>query len=113
MSHNIYLPLIISGGMLALIALLSWLGNHYTLNNIKSKTVGDGQYGTARWATPKEIRKTYAHVSFRVADWRRGKNRPTQQGLVLDTTTLANISSAVYTAQTAVNLTRTVATAVK
>lgn len=31
----------------------------------------------------------------------------------LDTTTRANISSAVYTAQTAVNLTRTVATAVK
>ena len=34
----------------------------YNLNHIKSKTVGDGQHGTARWATKPEIRKTYAHV---------------------------------------------------
>lgn len=87
MMEHPQLPLIISGGMLALIALLSLLGDHYTLNNIKSKTVGDGQHGTARWATPKEIRKTYAHVPFQVADWRRGKNRPTQQGLVLGSVT--------------------------
>lgn len=33
------------------------LSSHYTLNGIKSKTVGDGQYGTARFATEKEIRK--------------------------------------------------------
>ena len=36
----------------------------YNLNHIKSKTVGDGQHGTARWATKPEIRKTYAHVPY-------------------------------------------------
>ena len=30
------------------VLLLSLLTNNYSLNNIKSKTVGDGQYGTAR-----------------------------------------------------------------
>ena len=44
---------------------LAFLSQHYTLDNIKSKTVGDGQYGTARWATEQEIRKTYHHVPFR------------------------------------------------
>lgn len=87
MLDNIYLPLIIGGGMLVLIGLLSWLSDHYTLNNIKSKTVGDGQHGTARWATPAEIQKTYVHVPFRVADWRKGQDRPTQQGLVLGSVT--------------------------
>ena len=40
---------------------VSFFSQRYSLNNIKSKTVGDGQHGTARWATPKEIRSTY-HV---------------------------------------------------
>ncbi len=59
------------------------LSYHYTLSGIKSRTVGDGQHGTARWATNKEIRKTYAHVPFKVRDWRKGVSLPTDQGLVL------------------------------
>ena len=44
-------PLVAVGVIGALfILLLSLLTNNYSLNNIKSKTVGDGQYGTARWA---------------------------------------------------------------
>ena len=62
---------------------LSLLSHHYTLSGIKSRTVGDGQHGTARWATEKEVRQTYAHVPFRVKDWRKGSKRPTEQGLVL------------------------------
>ena len=51
-------PLIILGVVGALfILLLSLLTNNYSLNNIKSKTVGDGQYGTARWATTQEIKR--------------------------------------------------------
>ena len=54
-----------------------------SLNGIKSKTVGDGQHGTARWANKKEIQRTYKHISFQVKEWRSGKNLPKDQGLVL------------------------------
>lgn len=43
----------------------------YNLNSIKSKTVGDGQHGTARWATKSEIRKTYRHIPFTPEKWRK------------------------------------------
>lgn len=54
--------------------------------NIKSKVVGDGQHGTARWATPKEISQTYSRVPFKTEDWRKGKDLPKVQGLVLGST---------------------------
>ena len=61
-------PLVAVGVIGALfVLLLSLLTNNYSLNNIKSKTVGDGQYGTARWATDQEIRKAYVTVPFDVA----------------------------------------------
>ena len=51
-------PLVAVGVIGALfILLISLLTNNYSLNNIKSKTVGDGQYGTARWATDQEFLK--------------------------------------------------------
>ena len=46
------------------------LAHIYNLNNIKSKTVGDGQHGTARWATKSEIRKIYNHIPFTPEKWR-------------------------------------------
>ena len=52
--------------MFLVIGGLSMMSHHYTLGNIKSRTVGDGQHGTARWATDKEIKQTYAHVPFKV-----------------------------------------------
>ena len=70
-------------GMFAVIGGFSMLSYHYTLSGIKSRTVGDGQHGTARWATDKEIRQTYAHVPFKVRDWRKGQDLPSEQGLVL------------------------------
>ena len=75
--------ILLAGGMLLLIAAATHFSGNGNLNSIKSKTVGDGQYGTARWATDKEIQKTYRHVRFRVAEWRSGKNLPKEQGLVL------------------------------
>ena len=76
--------LIAAGGiMLLVIAVLTLLSGQYSLDNIKSRTVGDGQHGTARWATNKEIKKTYTRVPFAVKDWRKGKNRPKVQGLVM------------------------------
>lgn len=44
--------------------------------NIKAKTVGDGQYGTARWATPGEIRKTFQIYPYEPSKWRQGKHLP-------------------------------------
>ncbi len=80
-------PLIAVGVVIVLfIALLSVLTNNYSLNGIKSKTVGDGQHGTARWATTQEIKKSYASVPFDVASWREGKNLPEVQGLILGST---------------------------
>ena len=83
MTDNLWILFAAAGVMVAVIVTLSLLGDHYTLNNIKSKTVGDGQHGTARWATDAEIRKTYALVPFQVSNWRAGKNLPEAQGLVL------------------------------
>lgn len=86
MTDNLWMLFAAAGVMVAVIGGLSLLGDHYTLNNIKSKTVGDGQHGTARWATDAELRKTYALVPFQVPDWRAGKNLPDAQGLVLGST---------------------------
>ena len=80
-------PLIAVGVVIVLfIVLLSVLTSNYSLNGIKSKTVGDGQHGTARWATTQEVKKTFANVLFDVASWRAGKNMPEVQGLILGST---------------------------
>lgn len=50
---------------------LTLLARMYNLNNIKSKTVGDGQHGTARWATKSEVKKTYMHIPFTPEKWRK------------------------------------------
>ena len=65
------------------VAAIAGLSGRRSLDGIKSRTVGDGQYGTARWATPAEVRKTYHTVPFRPEEWRQGKDRPKVQGLVL------------------------------
>ena len=83
---NLWILFAAAGAMVTIIGGLALLGDHYTLNNIKSKTVGDGQHGTARWATDAELRKTYALVPFQVSNWRAGKKLPETQGLVLGST---------------------------
>ena len=77
------LLLALAGGALLLLAAVTHFSGQGSLDNIKSKTVGDGQHGTARWATKKEIQQTYAHVPFRPELWRKGEQRPQKQGLVL------------------------------
>ena len=83
MTGNLWILLAAGGAVVAVFVALSLLADNYNLNNIKSRTVGDGQHGTARWATEQEIRSSYALVPFRVADWRAGRNLPEAQGLVL------------------------------
>ena len=81
--ESIILLLTVAGGALLVMAAVTTLAGRASLNCIKSRTVGDGQYGTARWATDREIKTTYAHVPFLAAAWRSGKDRPTAQGLIL------------------------------
>jgi type IV secretion system protein VirD4 len=69
--------------MFGVIGFLSLLAHYYTLNGIKSRTVGDGQHGTARWASQAEIKKTYVHVPYTPKLWREKKNLPSAQGLVV------------------------------
>lgn len=69
--------------MFSVIGFLSLLAHYYTLNGIKSKTVGDGQHGTARWASKQEIKNVYSEVRFESEKWRIGENLPTAQGLVV------------------------------
>ena len=62
--------IIIAAVMACTLGGVTLLAYVYNLNHIKSKTVGDGQHGTARWATKPEIRKTYAHVPYTPSKWR-------------------------------------------
>lgn len=71
----------IMGGVFILISSLSYL---YSLRQIKNKTAGNGQHGTARWASSRETHKTYKVVPFEPKTWRRDeKSRPTEQGIVV------------------------------
>lgn len=83
METQVYLLIGMAASMFIVIGGLSLLAHYYTLNGIKSRTVGDGQHGTARFATKKEIIKTYKHIPFNVSDWRQGKNLPRDQGIIL------------------------------
>lgn len=78
------ITLIVAGAtMFGVIGFLSLLAHYYTLNGIKSKTVGDGQHGTARWASKQEIKHTYTEVRFEPEKWRKDESLPKVQGLVV------------------------------
>ena len=78
--------ILVALGMFAVLGGFSMLAHIYNLNNIKNKTVGNGQHGTARWATKAEIRSMYKHIPFAPHLWRKGKNLPTEQGIVVGCT---------------------------
>ena len=84
MQSGIITLIIVTGSMFALFIIITTVGNYYSLNRIKNKTVGQGQYGTARWATKKEIKRTYKQVDFQPNEWRENPDsRPTEQGIVV------------------------------
>ena len=75
------------GGLLLFFFLVMSLSNRYNLNNIKDKTVGHGQHGTARWATKKEIKRIYKHINYEPDKWREDPDsRPKEQGIVVGCT---------------------------
>ena len=77
---GITILIIAAAAMIFTLGGVSLLAHVYTLNNIKSKTVGDGQHGSARWATRSEIKKVYKHIPFTPNKWReqaRNGEKPT------------------------------------
>ena len=76
------------GGIFILITAFSYL---YSMRGIKGKTVGDGQHGTARWATRGEIKNVYRHINFKPKVWRENpESRPKEQGIVVGCKTKGN-----------------------
>ena len=96
MTGNPLLLVIVAGIMFAVLGGVTLLSHIYSLNGIKSKTVGDGQHGTARWATKAEIKKIYKHVPFAPQRWRKqaakgqtptgDDGKPLPQGIVVGCT---------------------------
>lgn len=80
---GITILIIAAAAMACTLGGVSLLAHVYTLNSIKSKTVGDGQHGSARWATRGEIKKVYKHIPFTPDKWReqaRNGVKPTYAG---------------------------------
>lgn len=82
---QIEMLVILGVAMVSVIGIITILSHIYNLDNIKLKTVGDGQHGTARWAKKNEIKKTYKHIPYTPELWRKGKNlpKPDAQGIVV------------------------------
>lgn len=63
--------IIVAASMFAIIGGITLVSHIYNLNNIKSKTVGDGQHGTARFSTKGELRKIYKFIPYEPKVWRK------------------------------------------
>ena len=90
--NGVYLLILAAGAMVGLLIFINFATQRHNLNSIKDKTVGNGQHGTARWATGQEVKRTFHHVPFTPEVWRQnareGKNptangHPLPQGIVL------------------------------
>ena len=71
------------GGIILMLFFVTYSSQRHNLNSIKDKTVGNGQHGTARWATQQEIKRIYNHVPFTPELWRqaaREGKQPTANG---------------------------------
>ena len=77
--------LLIAQGLLMFAAIsgIAAISSHHTLDGIKSRTVGDGQHGTARFATKKEILSMFTRVEYVPKKWRKGEELPDAQGLIV------------------------------
>ncbi len=88
MQSQVYILFAAAALMFLVIGGLSLLAHYYTLNGIKSRTVGDGQHGTARFSTKQEIKSIYKHIPFQPELWRKGESLPavSEQGIILGST---------------------------
>ncbi len=83
MTSSQILLLIIGGGLFLVIALIIAIGDGGSLKSFKNKPVGNGQYGTARFATKGEVSKTYKQIPYTPHLWRSGEQLPTVDGLIV------------------------------
>ena len=83
MTQSQLIGIIAMSVIFVLLLILAYCSNNYSLNGIKRKTVGQGQHGTARFATKSEVKHTYTQVPFDVENWRKGRYLPTVQGTVV------------------------------
>jgi len=92
MPSQVYILIAAAAVMFCVIGGLSLLAHYYTLSGIKSRTVGDGQHGTARFSTKQEIKSIYKHIPFRPELWRQGHCLPAtdEQGIILGSTGAKN-----------------------
>ncbi|MBO4366337.1 MAG: hypothetical protein J5843_01635, partial [Clostridia bacterium] len=70
--------------MLTFFGLVTRFSGSRSTDQIKSRKTGDGQYGSARFATPKEKKQMFRAVRFEPDVWRKnggGKRLP--QGIVV------------------------------
>ncbi|MCJ7855397.1 type IV secretory system conjugative DNA transfer family protein [Lachnospiraceae bacterium NSJ-143] len=77
-----FIPIIILSVLFCAFLLVAYLAEQKTLN-IKSKTVGDGQHGTARFASPNEIEKAFKLVDYNPKEWRKHNPEGLPQGLII------------------------------
>ncbi len=75
--------LCLCGAFFLVVALIAAIGDHYSLKGIPNKPVGNGQHGTARFATNGEVAKTYKHIPYAPKLWRKGEQLPTVDGLIV------------------------------
>lgn len=81
-----YVLIIVASIMFAIVGGITIVSHIYNLNSIKSKTVGDGQHGSARFLTNAELRRTYKFVPYEPSEWRKNgkkKNTSLPQGVIV------------------------------
>lgn len=83
MTSSQILLLCICGAAFLIKGLIAAIGSTYYLKGIPNKPVGNGQHGTARFATPREISNTYKQILYTPEMWRKGQQLPTVDGLIV------------------------------
>ena len=83
MTSSQILLLVIGGGLFLTIALIIAIGDGGSLKSFKNKTVGNGQYGAARFATKVEVSRTYKQIPYTPRLWRKGEQLPSVDGLIV------------------------------
>ncbi len=99
---GITMLILMGAGMFLLFSVIIIGTQNYNLDGIRDRTVGNGQHGTARWATKMEVKRNYQHIPFVPAQWRKAAQagqRGTQlpQGIVLGCTGSKNTTAIVDT----------------